>query len=133
MECLTLLVHSGQVLPVFASAPVDAAPAMRFNRVVIEHARKGRVFDNLASPVTGTGIPVTDFGLLTLAALQDGMAAEAGAVARHGLDLLKRLDRRPHRDGRPIENDREAMSFLAEHMRPVIEESVPLWRRLGML
>ena len=133
MECLTLLVHSGQVLPVMPGMGADAAPAKRFNRMVIDQVRAGRVFDNLASPVARTGIPLTDFGLLALVAVQDGAAVEVGAVAQHGLDLLKKLNRRPLKNGKPIESDREAANFLAEYMQPLIDESVPLWRRLGML
>ena len=101
--------------------------------MVVNQVRAGRVFDNLASPVTRTGIPITDFALLALVAVQDGAAEEVGIVAQHGLDILKRLNRRPLKNGKPIENDREAADFLAEYMQPLIDESVPLWRRLGML
>ncbi len=132
LECLTLLVHSGQVLPVVPSASPDAGPARRFNRMIVEEARAGRVHDNLACPVTRSGIPVTDFGLLALAALFDGKAADGDSAARHALDILKRLGRRPLRDRKPIEDDEDAVSFLAQHMTPIIEESIPLWQRLGM-
>jgi SAM-dependent methyltransferase len=132
-ECLMLLVHSGQVLPVLPPTDVDTAPARRFNHMVVDQARAGRVFDNLASPVTRTGIPVTDFGLLSLMALFDGSGEDPPTAAEHGLAILKRLGRRPHKDRRPIEDDGAAVAFLAEHMTPVIEESIPLWRRLGML
>jgi SAM-dependent methyltransferase len=133
LECLALLVHSGQVLPVLPSGPVDPGPAQRFNRLVVERARAGEIHDSLASPVTRTGIPVTDFGLLALAALFDGKAAEPGSAAEHALAILKALGRRPGENGRPLEDDGEAAAFLAGHMAPILEESVPLWRRLGVL
>jgi SAM-dependent methyltransferase len=132
LECLTLLVHSGQVLPVLPSASLDAGPAQRFNRVVVDEAREGRIYDSLACPATRTGIPVTDFGLLTLAAFFDGSADGPHDAARHGLRILKRLGRRPLRNSKPIEGEEDAVTFLAEHMAPVIEESIPLWQRLGM-
>jgi hypothetical protein len=44
-------VHSGQVLPVIASGPVDAAPSQRFNRMIVGHARAGRIYRHLASPL----------------------------------------------------------------------------------
>ena len=131
-ECLTLLVHSGQVLPVTASEP-DAAPAQRFNRMVIGEVREGRVFDNLAAPMIRTGIPVPDFGLLALSALLDGRGHQAQAAAEHGLNILKAHGRRPMKDLQPIEGDNDAIDFLAEHMQPILSEAVPLWRRLGML
>jgi hypothetical protein len=37
-----------------------------------------------------------------------------GIVAQHGLDILKRLNERPLKNGKPIENDGEAADFLAE-------------------
>jgi predicted methyltransferase family protein/methyltransferase family protein len=133
IECLVLLVHSGQVLPVPLPVDADAGPARRFNRMVVEQARAGRVFDSLASPVTRTGVPVTDFGLLALMALFDGHGDEPEAAARHGLSILTGLGRRPHREGRPIEDDAEAVAFLAGHLAPIVTDSIPLWRQLGML
>ena len=62
---------------------IDLRPAQRFNRLVVDHARAGRIYDSLASPLTGTGIPVTDFGLLSLAAWFDGKAGEPAMAAAH--------------------------------------------------
>jgi len=133
IECLTLLVHSGQVLPVMTPALADAAPARRFNRMLAEQARKGRVFDNLASPVLRTGIPVTDFGLLALSAVFEGKGHNTHAAAAHGLTVLKELGRRPLKNLEPIEGDNDAIDFLAEHMHPILDEAVPLWGLLGVL
>jgi hypothetical protein len=118
---------------VTASPSVDAEPARRFNRAIVERARRGRLYGHLASPVTGTGIAVDDFGLLTLAAVFDGKASTPAAAARHGLSIIKALGRRPLDDGRPIADDDAATTFLAARMAPVIEEDIPLWRRLGAL
>jgi hypothetical protein len=131
LDCLALLVHSGQVLPVFA--PADAAAAHRFNRMVVGHARTGRIYSHLASPVARTGIPVTDFGLLTLAAIYDGKSEDAASVARYAMSMLKIMGRRPTKDGRSLQDEGEATTFLAEHMQPILHEVVPIWRRLGVL
>src|SRR5439155_23638168 len=69
LDCLTLLISSGQVVPIFPAAAIDMEPARRFNRMVIDHIRAGRSYHNLASPVAGTGIAVSDLVLLALAAL----------------------------------------------------------------
>jgi Predicted methyltransferase regulatory domain len=132
MECLTLLVHSGQVFPLMGPSP-DAASAQRFNRMLVEKARAGEVFDNLASPVLRTGIPVSDFGLLALSALLEGKGEYPHQAAAHGLAILKALGRRPLKDLRPIERDNDAIEFLAEHIQPILEQAVPVWRRLGAL
>jgi hypothetical protein len=132
LDCLALLVHSGQVLPIIAAAPVDAEPAQRFNRMIVGHARTGRIYRHLASPVARTGIPVTDFGLLALAGVLDGKD-ELAAVARHAMSILNVLGQRPMRDGVLIKDDGEAIIFLAERIQPILDHDIPLWRRLGVL
>ena len=131
LDCLTLLVESGQVLPLVAPA-ADAAPAKRFNRMIVGHARTGRVHASLASPVARTGIPVSDFALLALAALFDGKD-DATAAADHAMAILKRLGRRPIRDGKLIEDDAEATGFLARNFAPILADDVPVWQRLGVI
>jgi SAM-dependent methyltransferase len=131
LDCLALLVHSGQVLPVVGPAP-DAAPAQRFNRMIVGHARTGRIYGHLAAPLVRTGIPVSDFGLLALAAVLDGKDT-VPAVAQQAMSILKILGRRPMKDGRLLQDDGEATIFLAEQMQPIIEEQLPVWRRLGMV
>jgi SAM-dependent methyltransferase len=132
VDCLTLLVHSGQVLPVTGPPGVDGQPAQRFNRMIVESLRAGRSYHHLASPVVRTGLAVPDFGLLALAAWFDGKD-DGPSAARHALPLLRSLGRRPLRDGRPIESDGEAEEYLAGQIGKVLEDYVPLWRRLGCL
>jgi trans-aconitate methyltransferase len=132
LDCLALLVHSGQVLPIIASAAPDAEPAQRFNRTIVGHARTGRIYHHLASPVARTGIPVSDFGLLALAAVIDGKEGVA-AVARHAMSILNVLGQRPMRGGVLIKDDGEATIFLAEQIKPILDDYIPLWRRLGVL
>jgi SAM-dependent methyltransferase len=132
VDCLALLIHSRQVLPIADSTVPDAAPAQRFNRVVVARARAGQRYSHLAAPFARTGIPIDEFGLLALAALFDGHAQPAGA-ARHALSMLASRGRRPHRDNAPIEDDGAATAFLAERIELVLQEQLPLWRGLGAL
>ena len=106
--------------------------AQRFNRMIVGHCRTGRIYRYLAAPVAGTGIPVTDFGLLALAGIRSGKT-ELVAVAKHAMSILKVLGQRPMRGGVLIEGEAEATSFLAEQMQPIVDDYVPLWRRLGVL
>ena len=133
LDCLCLLVHSGQVAPVIASDGIDKEPAQRFNRMIVDFARTGRVYGTLASPVLRSGVPVRDFSLLALAALFDGKGDDAAMAATHALSILKILGRRPIKDGALIEDDGDAIAFLISNFRPILEDDVPLWRRLGML
>lgn len=131
LDCLALLVSSNQVLTVLGPV-ADAAPAQRFNRMIVGHARAGRLYNFLAAPLARTGIPVTDFGLLALAAVFEGKD-ETAAAAQLAMSILKALGRRPMKNGRLIEDDGAATLFLAEKIDPILKDDVPLWRRLGML
>jgi SAM-dependent methyltransferase len=131
LDCLSLLVQSGQVLPIIGT-PGDAESAKRFNRMVVEHSREGRFYFSLASPVARTGIQVGEFALWTLAADAEGQAANAETAARHALQTIKSLGRRPARDGKPIDDDDAAVRFIAENVAPVIDGFLPIWRQLGM-
>jgi SAM-dependent methyltransferase len=133
VDCLALLIYSGQILPLLDSDRTDVRPAQQFNRIVVDRARAGRLYGHLASPVARTGIPIDEFGLLALAAFFDGKAADPATAARQGLSILAGSGRRPLNENMPIEDDGEAIMFLAERMKPVIEEQIPVWRRLGVL
>ncbi len=132
IECLALLIHSGQVLPIAPDRRPDVRPAQRFNRMIAERARAGQFYQHLAAPTVGTGIPIDEFSALALGAMLDGRA-DPVAAAERGLAILDRLGRRPRRDDRPIDDDRSAVVFLAERIARVFEEQVPLWQRLGAI
>ena len=132
-EALANLVEAGQVSPLFWPPAADFEPARRFNRVVVDCARKGLVFGHLASPVTRTGFRIDDFGLMALAALADGDAGDARRAARCGLAMVAGLGRRPAENGAPIEDDAKAEAFLAERLAPYIEDWFAVWRQLGAI
>jgi SAM-dependent methyltransferase len=131
VDCLALLIYSGQVVPTFVDDKPNVEPAQRFNRMLVERARAGRFYGHLASPLTGGGIQVDEFGLLALAALFDGQGDDPTAAANYALSILAAAGKRPHRDKEPIEDDGEALAFLADRVATVTREQVPLWRRLA--
>jgi hypothetical protein len=133
LDCLTLLVGSGQVVPILPAAAVDMGPAQRFNRMVVDYVRAGRSYRYLASPVAGTGIAVSDLGFLVLAALFDGHGNDAAAAAKHALALLKSSGKLPMKDGKLLDNEADGLRFLEESFKPILEDVVPVWRRLGLL
>jgi hypothetical protein len=101
--------------------------------MIVGHARAGRIYSHLASPVARTGLPANDFGLLTLAAIYDGKADDVASTARHAMGILKVMGRRPIKEGRFLEDEGEATIFLAETMQPILQDVVPVWRRLGVI
>lgn len=133
LDCLTVLVNSGQVHPITAQEPIDTEPAKRFNQSVVAHAKAGRFYGHLACPATASGFGVSDFGLLTLAAIADGKADDVATLAKYALDMIKSCGRRPIKDGKIIDKDDDGILFLQEVMGPVLELNVPMWRRLGVI
>jgi predicted O-methyltransferase YrrM len=85
LDCLCLLVGSGQVYAVIAAEGIDSEPARRFNRMIVDFARSGRNYGALAAPVLRSGIAVGDLGLLAIAAVLDGKAEDAEMAAKHAM------------------------------------------------
>jgi SAM-dependent methyltransferase len=133
LDCLCLLVHSAQVAPVIAVETIDKEPAQRFNRMIVDFARTGRIYGCLASPVLRSGINTGDLVLLALAALFDGKGDDAAMAAQHAMSILKVLGRRPMKDGVLIEDDGDAMAFMIASFRPILEDAIPILRRLGAI
>jgi hypothetical protein len=132
LDCLALLVSSGQALALVGSDDVDVQPAQRFNRMIVERARNGQTYGHLAAPIAGTGVPVDEIALLALDALFEGRTTEPAAAAPHILSMLTQRGRRPRRGDQPINDDADAIAFLVERLTSIFEQQVPLWRRLGM-
>jgi SAM-dependent methyltransferase len=131
VDCLALLVHSGQVVAIPIEPRSDRAPAQRFNRFIAQRAQSGTFFGHLASPVAGTGIFVDELALLTLALWFENRLDDPSA-ARDVLSSLTAAGRRPQRESGSIEDDGEAMALVAERMQLVVAERFPLWRALGI-
>jgi hypothetical protein len=133
IDCLSQLVNSGQVIVASSPPATDSEPARRFNRMIVDHARVGRFYGHLAAPLMRTGVAAPDWALLALCARLDGKADDAAVAARHALSLLKKVSRRLVKDGRAIESESEGLAFLEGLMQPVLEGTIPIWRRLGVL
>jgi predicted O-methyltransferase YrrM len=130
LECLGLLVHSGQAVALMPPE-TDPAPAKRFNRLMVENARAGRLYGNLASPFARTGLPASDLGLFTLSSILDG-EDEIGKIASRALGAIKGMGRVVMKDGEAVHDETAATDVLVERMSPILEKQVPVWRRLGV-
>ena len=133
LDCLCLLVSSGQAAPAIAAESVDRAPAQRFNRMIVDFARTGRNYGALAAPVVRSGVAVGDLALLALAAVCADKADDPEMAAKHAMSILKVLGRRPLKNGALINDEAAAVDFLASAYRPILEEDVSIWRHLGIL
>ena len=67
-----------------------------------------------------------------MAALFDGLNTEPQTIARYALPILAGAGKRPRRDDQFIDDDEEAIAFLAERIAIVMAEQTPLWKSLAV-
>lgn len=133
LQALTLLVHSGQVLPAAAGDRAEARKTSRaFNRFVVSSFEAGRPYGFLASPVAGTGFAAGTGDLLALSAIQAGRTDRA-SLSRHVLDTLGRLGQRPIREGKAIADDGQALEQIEREIAPIVTSKLAVWKRLGIV
>lgn len=87
VEALSLMVDANRVAPLVCPA-ADPAPALRFNRAVVDRAGDGPPLGHLASPVTRSGVAVEDLEMLMLRA---GISASAPLGAEAASTILAAL------------------------------------------
>ena len=133
LQIVSLLVHSGQILPVPMGSTFDPSAAQRFNRVIADKMSQGRNLNFLAAPHAGSGIQASNIELLLLAAIFEQPEISAK-------DLAVELDRKMRAIGiNWVENGQavvDAGESLARSRRDVdlfVDEKLPIWRQLGVI
>ena len=133
LQSVSLLVHSGQVLPLPAGEAPDSASAQRLNRVIAEKVLKGRTYAFLASPVAGSGIQTTNVDLMMLGAVLAGRAESAEALTQDLLTRMQALGINWLVDGKPMANPAATQTRAENEAATFLAEKLPLWRQLGVL
>ena len=131
LQALAALTFSGQIHPTLP--PVDPAPARRLNEAVAERALAGEAYRYLAAPGIGNGIAANDVDSVALSVLMDGGVASARDLAAGVWARFSGGGRRMVRDGKAVDSDAENVAELEGRVAPVLANSVPLWRTLGLL
>jgi SAM-dependent methyltransferase len=119
-ELVGVLVGSDQALPLRAPPCAPAAPAIRLNRIAARRfVRPDDLGSGMALATTGTGapLPCSMLDLFVAARLLDGAAPAAEAWAA----MLGKE--------RSAEEREQLGAFIAR----ILDERVPIWRRLGAL
>ncbi|WP_187273071.1 class I SAM-dependent methyltransferase [Methylobacterium sp. WL69] len=132
LQAVSLLVHSGQVLPAPLVPASDRGPSQRLNRVIAEKMGQGRTYSFLAAPVVGSGVPATNIELLLLAgilaepslgvdALADDLVVRMGGIGLNWVD-----------EGKTVTDSAESRSRARRDADLFLAEKLPLWRQLGV-
>lgn len=128
IQVVSLLVHSKQLLPVFAQT--DAEPARRLNHVLFDAYRKGRSYHVLALPAARTGQVISAADLLVACAMEVGRGDELADAAAYGCEVFSASGRGFVDEGRNLVGD-EARAYLAGQMAPAFEGRTEIWKSLG--
>lgn len=133
LQAVTLLVHSGQVMPVPAGGAPEVKPAQRLNRVIVERMLQGRVYSFLAAPACGSGVQVQHADLLMLAAATTGRQDGPEAIAAAVVQTMQRLGINWMKDGKALTDPAERLGAITAEAAAFKAEKLPAWKRLGIL
>lgn len=133
-EALVILVGSSQVQPCLP-ARGDAQRKKHtkaFNSAILRHARDNADLQNLASPVTGGGIPMSRFQQLFLLAQEQGRKTSDDA-AQFAWDVLQAQGQAILKEGKPLNTPEENLAELKSQAATFFEKVVPLLRQLQIV
>jgi SAM-dependent methyltransferase len=135
VELVGMLVGSSQALAApSAPSPGGARSAEAFNRSVLQKCfGEGRTSTALASPVAASGIHVNLFEMLCYDALRSGAPESAEAIANAAWSALSGRGESLRKDGVPIVGAEENLAILRQELATVLRDSIPIWRRLGVV
>lgn len=134
VEAMIILVGSGQVQPCLpARGDAKRQKSTRaFNAAVLKHARDSADLQNLASPVTGGGIPLSRFQQLFLLAQEQGRKT-ADDAARFAWDVLQAQGQAILKDGQPLTTPEDNLAELQRQSATFFEKVVPLLKQLQIV
>lgn len=132
LQVVSLLVHTGQVLPLLPEAEIDIEPAQRLNRVLINKVRVGRFYNFLAAPLAGSGVQTGHIEMFILAVLLSQQSSDVSTVTEEVLGLMRSLGSSPMRDGAAVTDPSEQSVIVRGDVETFLAEKAQCWRRLGV-
>lgn len=133
LQAVSLLVHSGQILPAPLLIAQDRGPSQRLNCVIAEKMGQGRTYSFLAAPVVGSGVPATNIELLLLAGILAAPTLEVDALADDLIARMEAIGLSWVDEGKTITDPAEGRSRARRDADLFLTEKLPLWRQLGVL
>jgi SAM-dependent methyltransferase len=132
-ELVGMLLGSGQAVALPAMG-ASGATARAFNRAALAHAGDdGQTKTALAAPFSASGIHAGLFEMLAYRALAAGAPAEIEGMVDAAWKYLAARGDTLRKDGKPIENAEDNRAVLRQELTAVLADTVPIWRRLGVI
>jgi len=133
-EACLLLAHKGMLAGAQDPAVANARRPQtdRLNRRLLRQARCGGEVSTLASPVTGSGIPVGRFQQLFVGAILQGKQ-QPSEWAHHAWQVLKASQQTIAKEGVMLAGDEQNLSELTTQATDFRERRLPLLRAMGIV
>ena len=131
LQALALLVHTGQVLPVFGGPSEDFTQAQRLNRKLVQAAAHGSAYNFLAAPAVRGGIGVSSIEMLALSPVLAGNEQNVAGVIEFVIRQMTNIGRRPLKDGVAVTDPDAMRQLVTTEVEKLLGEKLPLLRRLG--
>lgn len=131
VQAMLVLAGAGYVQPAQEPSRRARANCAAINRFICERSRSSAETNFLASPVSGSGIPVSMFQQLFLLAGQQGRRT-ATDQATFVWDLLRAQGRHVVKDGNALKSPEENLDELTKQATDFAEKRLPVLKGLGI-
>jgi hypothetical protein len=131
LKAIGLLVESGAIHPT-PPTEVDAGPAQRLNKVLLERFSLEDSLSPLAAPGVGSGIRMNFVDMLALGGAGQRKPDHA-ATARRGWEMLSRGGLLLQKNGKTLPDQAANEAELVERLQSFDARKAPLFRRLGIV
>lgn len=135
VQAASLLISGGHAHPGLPGGdrPEARQAAARLNAAIVERIRMGVDLQRLAAPVIGSSVAVSVVEALVIGQLLEDPARPRDALIDATLNGLTRSGRSLQKDGQPLSDPAAAHALMAEVVRAVVEDRLPLLRTLGVV
>jgi SAM-dependent methyltransferase len=135
LQVVAFLTAGGLAHPASVEAPDPAtvAACARFNRQIGLDNRRGGAGHFLAAPRIATGLSADPVETMLLDELEPVGARDIPALVERVLAILARSGRSVMKDGVVVPDPVAARASMTETVTRIVNERVPLFRRLGIL
>ncbi len=134
VELVGILVGCGLAAPIWPVSSEARAAGARWNDLVGD-AGDGRLTDSaaVAAPALAGGLSLSPIDLMVFNALRRGEEATPAMLARRFVDMCRAAGGHPIIEGRPVEDEAEAIAALSADYEARLQRIAPLWRMMGVL
>lgn len=131
LDLVAMLISSGAAMLWRGPNREAEARAALLNDVLGDFPSPGGA--TVAVPTLGLGLALSPAEFVVYATLRRGAKPDASAIAARLVGFFRSIGGHPMVDGKPVENEAEALAAVTKECETKIAKNVPIWRALGMV